>query len=110
MRRAWDTMYQIELSHIPFPDNPPIIYPDAPVWEELSKRRKARYASVDLKSQGEAESRIYGALREPLRSPLEYIEHAAQQRSWRSFQRNTTFRSSSTTRRWKRLRQAPTPR
>ena len=40
---AWDTMYQIELSHIPFPDNPPIVYPDAPVWEELSKRRKDRY-------------------------------------------------------------------
>ncbi len=69
---AWDTMFQIELSHIPFPDNPPIVYPDAPVWEELSKRRKARYASVDLKTQGEAESRIFEALRKPLISPLQF--------------------------------------
>jgi hypothetical protein len=71
---AWDTMFQTELAHIPFPDNPPIVYPDAPVWEELSKRRKDRYRSVDLKSQGEAESRIYSALREQLRSPLDFVE------------------------------------
>ncbi len=76
---AWDTLFQIELSHIPFPDNPPIVYPDAPVWEELSKRRKARYASVDLKSQGKAESDIYAALRGPLLSPLEFVETPLQQ-------------------------------
>ena len=70
---AWDTMYQIELSHIPFPDNPPIVYPDAPVWEELSKRRKDKYM-VDLKSEGEAERRIYSALRQPLRAPISEIE------------------------------------
>ncbi|MBA4107711.1 MAG: hypothetical protein C0485_18415, partial [Pirellula sp.] len=70
---AWDTMYQIELSHIPFPDNPPIVYPDAPVWEELSKRRKDRYSSADLKSEGEAERRIYSALRQPLRAPLDFV-------------------------------------
>ncbi|QDT72177.1 VWA domain-containing protein [Lacipirellula limnantheis] len=69
---AWDAMFQIELSHIPFPDNPPIVYPDAPVWEELTKRRKDRY-NVDLKSEGEAERRIYGALRQPLRAPLEFV-------------------------------------
>ena len=70
---AWDAMYQIELSHIPFPDNPPIVYPDASVWEELTKRRKGRYA-VDLKSEGEAERRIYGALRQPLRERLDFVE------------------------------------
>jgi hypothetical protein len=71
---AWDTMFQTELAHIPFPDNPPIVYPDAPIWEELSKRRKDRWGSVDVKSPGEAESRIYSALREPLRSPLDFVE------------------------------------
>jgi tetratricopeptide (TPR) repeat protein len=71
---AWDTMYQIELSHIPFPDNPPIVYPDAPVWEELTKRRKDRYAAADLKSESEAERRIYGALRQPLRAPLDFTD------------------------------------
>ncbi len=76
---AWETMLQMELSHIPFPDNPPIVYPDAPVWEELSKRRKKKYAAVDLKGQGEAESRIYGALREKLKSPLEVVEEPLNQ-------------------------------
>src|SRR5690606_30199112 len=71
---AWDTMFQVELAHIPFPDNPPIVYPDAPIWEELTKRRKDRYKSADLKSEGEAERRIYSALRQPLRSPLEFVE------------------------------------
>nr|MBA3480357.1 VWA domain-containing protein [Pirellulales bacterium] len=70
---AWDTMYQIELSHIPFPDNPPIVYPDASVWEELTKRRKGVY-EVDLASEGEAERRIYSALRQPLREPMDFVE------------------------------------
>ncbi|MCA9261003.1 MAG: VWA domain-containing protein, partial [Planctomycetales bacterium] len=69
---AWDAMYQVELSHIPMPDNPPIIYPDPAEWEELSIRRKKRYAAVDLKSQGKAETTIYETLRQPLRARLEY--------------------------------------
>ncbi|MEQ8838002.1 MAG: VWA domain-containing protein [Lacipirellulaceae bacterium] len=70
---AFDTMYQIELSHIPFPDNPPIIYPEADVWEDLTNRRK-KFAAVDLGSQGEAEQRIQEALRTPLKLPLDYVE------------------------------------
>ena len=67
----WDTMYEVELSHIPFPDNPPIIYPEAPVWEELTKRRE-RWKSVDLSARSKAEESIQAALRETLRTPLEY--------------------------------------
>lgn len=68
---AWDAWYQIELSHIPFPDVPPIIYPDASVWEELTKRRE-RWASVDLSARTKAEERIQAALRDQLSTPLEY--------------------------------------
>ena len=46
--RAWiDTLYQVEKSATPFPDEPPIVYPDAEVWEQLSISRK-KYATVDL--------------------------------------------------------------
>ena len=69
----WDTMYQVELSHIPFPDNPPIIYPDAEVWQELTNRRK-KFASVDLSARSDAEERIQSALREPLKAPLDFTE------------------------------------
>ena len=31
-----DAMYQTEKSHVPFPDEPPIVYPDAEVWKELT--------------------------------------------------------------------------
>jgi hypothetical protein len=64
----FDALYQVELSHIPFPDDPPIVYPAAPIWEELTNRRKDRYGSMDLKATGEAERRIESALRGPLTS------------------------------------------
>jgi hypothetical protein len=64
----FDTLYQVELSAVPFPDDPPIVYPPAPVWEELTNRRKDRYGSMDLKATGEAEQRIERALRDPLKS------------------------------------------
>ena len=41
-----DSLYSTELSSVAPPDEPPIIYPEAPVWEELTNNRK-RFASVD---------------------------------------------------------------
>lgn len=57
-KKVLETLNQVERSHVPFPDEPPIVYPDAEVWRELSERRKARYAAMDLASQGPAERRI----------------------------------------------------
>ena len=71
----FDTLYQVEKSSVPFPDDPPIVYPSAPIWEELSNRRKDRYGSMDLKATGEAEQRIEKALRSPLHATgLDYAE------------------------------------
>jgi hypothetical protein len=76
-----DTLESNERSSIPQPDEPPVVYPDAPVWEELTLRRK-KYASVDLKKRGGAEARITAALQEstsfefietPLRDVIEYL-------------------------------------
>jgi hypothetical protein len=37
------TMMQVEKSHVPFPDEPPIQYPPAATWREITKIRKERY-------------------------------------------------------------------
>jgi hypothetical protein len=70
-RGVVDTLYQVELAHIPFPDDEPIIYPAAPVWEELTLRRK-KFASVDLKKTGPAEERIKQALEDS--TVMEFVE------------------------------------
>jgi hypothetical protein len=58
-----DTLLQVELSHIPLPDEPPIIYPSAARWEEITARRK-KYKSVDLVKPGSAEAKIVEKLQE----------------------------------------------
>lgn len=66
-RAAWETWFQVELSSQPMPDEPPIIYPAAEVWEELTNRRE-KYKAVDLAGQDGAEQRINRALSDPLNS------------------------------------------
>lgn len=67
-----ETLYQVELSHVPFPDEPPIRFPPAAVWNALSQRRKSRYSSVDLKKNSPQEQRIVSALSE--RTDLEFTD------------------------------------
>jgi len=67
-----DVLYQVEKSHVPFPDDPPIVYPDAEVWQQLTARRKERYSSMDLAKQGSAEKKIHDALKSP--TQLEFVE------------------------------------
>jgi tetratricopeptide (TPR) repeat protein len=49
-------MLEVEKSHIPFPDEPPVEFPPPAVWRELSELRKARYESTsfgaDMPSRG----------------------------------------------------------
>lgn len=52
---------QVELSHVPFPDEPPVLFPAPEVWKALSERRK-QYASVDLHKSSKAEERISAEL------------------------------------------------
>lgn len=42
------TMLQVDKSHIPFPDEPPVGFPPAAIWRELTNRRKGLYESVGL--------------------------------------------------------------
>ena len=58
-----ETLHQTELSHVPFPDEPPIRFPPAAVWKSLSERRR-KWATVDLKKDSPNEQRIQSALKE----------------------------------------------
>ncbi len=75
------TLHQVELSHVPFPDEPPVRYPPAPVWRALTERR-AKWNSVDLHQNSPNEERIYRALEDetnfefvdtPLSDAIDYI-------------------------------------
>ncbi|PQO42136.1 hypothetical protein [Blastopirellula marina] len=59
--RFFATLTQAEISSVPFPDEPPIVYPDADFWEEIYYR-KEKYGSVDLASTGTAEQKIFQQL------------------------------------------------
>ena len=59
--RFMETLYQVELSHMPFPDEPPILWPPAEEWRALTLRRK-KWESVDLHKMSPAEERIQSAL------------------------------------------------
>lgn len=61
--RFLETLYQVELSHVPFPDEPPIRFPPAAVWQALTERRK-RWAAVDLHKYSPREEQIISALRQ----------------------------------------------
>jgi hypothetical protein len=42
------TMMQVEKSHVPYPDEPPVHFPPAAVWKQLSDYRKNRYDYTQL--------------------------------------------------------------
>ena len=59
------SMHQVELSLIPFSDEPPIVYPSAEKWEEISRSpwRSFRSSAVDIAGKGKSkEQRILDAL------------------------------------------------
>ena len=58
-------LHQVELSLIPFSDSPPILYPSAEKWEEISRSpfRNFRSAAVNIAGKGKnKEQRILDAL------------------------------------------------
>ena len=59
-----EALYQVELSHVPFPDEPPIVYPDPEIWEELTLNRK-KYASVSVGNDSKREKEILAELDNP---------------------------------------------
>ncbi len=70
-----DTLATVETSMVPFPDDQPVVYPDATVWEELTERRK-KYTVTDLKTVGPAEKKIRKELEHE--TTMEFIETPLQ--------------------------------
>jgi len=66
-----DSLGAVERSHVPIPDEPPIIYPDAEVWRLLTERRE-EFGAVSLSAEGEAEQRIREELENP--TTLEFVD------------------------------------
>jgi hypothetical protein len=69
------TLYQLELAHIPFPDEPPIVYPAPEVWKSLSERR-LKWRSVDLMKWNPVEEKLRRALDKP--TNVEWLELALE--------------------------------
>ena len=65
------TLEQVELSHVPFPDEPPIRWPPAEVWKALTEQRK-KWSSVDLHKFSPSEEKITAALDEM--TEIEFID------------------------------------
>jgi len=42
------TLLELERSHLPFPDEPPVVFPSAAKWRKLTERRKAKYEFTDF--------------------------------------------------------------
>ncbi|MCA9138154.1 MAG: hypothetical protein KDB00_15390, partial [Planctomycetales bacterium] len=61
-RNFVDAFSLVLKSNIPFVDEPPILYPEADVWQALSRRRIERYGSIELVGDNETERRIEKAL------------------------------------------------
>ncbi len=74
-RGVIDTLQTVERSHIPFPDEPPIVYPDRETWIALSARRK-EFSSVSLDQTGDREKRILEELEKP--TVIEFTETPLQ--------------------------------
>jgi hypothetical protein len=64
-RRFLSGLHTVEESFVPFPDEPPIVYPTAERWEEITRKR-AKYENLDLSGkQGTSEQKIFEALDKP---------------------------------------------
>jgi len=70
-----DTLGTVEVALMPFPDDQPVVYPPADVWQELTIRRK-KYTATDLATVSPIEKKIRDALESPTR--MEFIEMPLQ--------------------------------
>src|SRR5262249_6537692 len=64
------TMMQVERSHVPFPDEPPIQFPPAATWRELTRLRKEKYESSGFTDDDPQTMRAIRNLKTKLSSPI----------------------------------------
>ncbi|MCA9095000.1 MAG: VWA domain-containing protein, partial [Planctomycetaceae bacterium] len=78
--RFLETLHQVELSHVPFPDEPPIVYPPAEIWRQIYDERVVRrdWANVDLKKYSRRELEIKAKLDSTLDFPFDVQQETLQ--------------------------------
>ncbi len=64
-------LHQCELAHVPFPDEPPLLYPAPEVWKALTERRQ-KWASVDLTRYNPTEEKMRRSLSKP--TTVEFLD------------------------------------
>jgi hypothetical protein len=64
------TLMQVERSHVPFPDEPPIQFPPAPVWREITRLRKEKYENSGFTEDDPATLQKVRALRDKMSRPI----------------------------------------
>jgi tetratricopeptide (TPR) repeat protein len=64
-------LMQVERSHVPFPDEPPIQFPPAQVWRELSKLRKEKYENSGFTDTDPVTLRKMREMREKLNKTVD---------------------------------------
>jgi hypothetical protein len=68
--RVLQTLMQVERSHIPFPDEPPVQYPPASVWRALTKERKEKYENSGLTDDDPVTIKKVKELKTKLEKPI----------------------------------------
>ncbi len=61
-RNFVDAFSLVLKANIPFVDEPPIVYPDADIWQRMSRRRIERYGAIELVGDNDTERRIQSTL------------------------------------------------
>src|SRR5439155_7502582 len=66
------TMMQVEKSHVPYPDEPPVHFPPAAAWKELTKLRSKRYGYYSFgPAAGENYTKVVARMNSPMRPGIE---------------------------------------
>ena len=65
-------MLQVEKAHVPFPDEPPIRFPDVATWQQLTRMRKERYESSGIETDDPAMLQRIRYLRDQLGKPITF--------------------------------------
>ena len=77
-RGFMDALHLVDVAAIPFPDEPPVYYPSADRWREMTEKRE-KYKSVDLQDRSPNEEKIYEALESVVEPTLEFNENTLRE-------------------------------
>ncbi len=70
--RYVSTMLQVERASVPFPDEPPIRFPEMATWQQLTRMRRERYESTGIETDDPAMLQRIRYLRDKLGTPITF--------------------------------------